>query len=156
MKLRLARGYFLRGGFSLVEVMTGVVVVAILFVSLFVGLAQGFSLSAVARERLRANQIALERIEGIRLVKWDDLTKAHLVPLGFTAEYAPGSALSGVNYTGTVTMVTPTFSGSAPSYAANMKHITVHVTWTSGSRTFNHTVSTLVARSGMQNYIYEN
>jgi prepilin-type N-terminal cleavage/methylation domain-containing protein len=153
MILHLANSRIRRRAFTLVEVMVSVVVVAILFVTLFVGLAQGFSLSAAARERLRANQVALERIEGVRLVKWSDLTNTTLVPLAFTAEYAPGSAGAGVTYTGAVQIVAPNLG---TSYAGAMRQITVNVTWSSGQRTFNHSVSTLVARHGMQNYIYEN
>lgn len=156
MILRLANSQNRRRAFTLVEVMVAVVVVAIVFVTLFVGLAQGFSLSSAARERLRANQVALERIEGIRLVKWNDLTNTALVPLAFTADYAPGSANGGVVYNGTITLATPNFGASTPSYVSAMKQIRVDVTWTSGQRTYNHTVSTVVSRHGMQNYIYEN
>jgi prepilin-type N-terminal cleavage/methylation domain-containing protein len=156
MILRLANSQIRQRAFTLVEVMVGVMVVAILFVTLFVGLAQGFSLSSAARERLRANQIILERIEGIRLVKWDDLTNTALVPLTFTAQYAPGSAQSGVVYNGTVKLEIPNMGALPPSYASAMRQITVDVTWTSGQRSFNHNASTMVSRHGMQNYIYEN
>jgi prepilin-type N-terminal cleavage/methylation domain-containing protein len=156
MILRAANNRIRREAFTLVEVMMAVAVVAIVFVTLFVGLAQGFSLSSAARERLRANQVALERIEGIRLVKWDDLTNTTLVPLTFTADYAPGSAMSGVVYNGTITMTTPNFGTLNPSYASAMKQIRVDVTWVSGQRTFSHSVATLVSRHGMQHYIFEN
>jgi type II secretory pathway pseudopilin PulG len=156
MILRLANNQNRRGAFTLVEVMVGVMVVSIIFVTLFVGLAQGFSLSAAARERLRANQIALERLEGIRLVKWADLLNTNLVPQEFTAQYAPESAVGGVTYKGKVKFEAPNFGAISPAYAASVKQITVSVTWTSGVRTFNHTSSTLVSRYGMQNYLYEN
>jgi prepilin-type N-terminal cleavage/methylation domain-containing protein len=145
--------------FTLVEVMVAVVVVAILFVSLFTGLSQGFAISAASRERLRANQVALERIEGIRLVKWSDLTNTALVPLTFTASYQPinQSGGVGITYHGKVAIVNAPLSGTPiPTYNSDVKKITVQLSWTNGTLVRTHTLATLVSRHGLQNYIYNN
>jgi prepilin-type N-terminal cleavage/methylation domain-containing protein len=148
-----------RGGkcaFSLVEVLVAVFVVAILFTALFTGLSQGFAVSAAATERLRANQIVLERIEGIRLVKWSDLFNTALVPTNFTTSYNPlgtSGQSQGVTYIGTVTIADP---GMGTAYNDSMRKITVTVTWVSGDITRTQTLSTFVSRNGLQNYIYYN
>ena len=142
--------------FSLVEVMVAVVVVAILFTALFTGLSQGFAVSKVATEKLRANQIVLERIEGIRLIKWSDLNNTALVPTSFTASYYPsaGSGQSpGVTYTGTVTFANPSLG---TSYNDAVTKVTVNVSWVSGAVTRNQSLTTLVSRNGLQNYIFWN
>lgn len=141
--------------FTLVEVMVAVVVVAILFVSLFTGLSQGFAISAASRERLRANQVALERIEGIRLVKWTDLTNTALVPLTFSANYLPAGQTGSVIYGGKVTIANAPLSPS-PTYNSDVKKVTVELSWTNGTLVRTHTLSTLVSRHGLQNYIYNN
>jgi prepilin-type N-terminal cleavage/methylation domain-containing protein len=147
-----------RGGehaFSLVEVMVAVFVVAVLFTALFTGLSQGVALSASATQRLRANQIALERIEGLRLVKWSDLSNTNLVPLTFTNKYYPSAVgqAQGISYFGRVTIGNP---GLGTSYNDGMRKITVTLSWTSGRTARTETLSTYVSRNGLQNYVYYN
>jgi prepilin-type N-terminal cleavage/methylation domain-containing protein len=147
-----------RGGkhaFSLVEVMVAVFVVAVLFTALFTGLSQGIAMSASASERLRANQIALERIEGLRLVKWSDLSNTNLVPLTFTNKYYPSAAgqAQGISYIGRVTIGNP---GLGTSYNDGMRKITVTLSWTSGTTARTETLTTYVSRNGLQNYVYYN
>ena len=149
--------YHYHGGkraFTLVEVIVAVLVVAILFVALFTGMSQGFALSAATTERLRANQIALERIEGMRLIKWSDLNNTTLVPHTFTSSYYPSAATNqskGVTYSGTVTIANP---GLGTSYNDSVKKVTVTVSWVSGLITRSQALSTYVSRNGLQNYVY--
>ncbi len=143
--------------FTLVEVMVAVLVVGILFVALFTGLSQGFAICSASRERLRANQVALERIEGIRLVKWTDLTNTALVPTAFSALYLPSSQSGSVVYYGTMTIADAPLSGvPVPTYNNDVKKITVNLTWTNGTLVRTHSLATLVSRNGLQNYIYNN
>jgi hypothetical protein len=131
-------------------------VVSILFIALFTGLSQGFGLSAAATETLRANQILLERIEGIRLVKWSDLNNTALVPTSFTASFYPlagNGEAQGVTYDGAVSI---TDAGIGTSYNDSMRKLTVTVRWVSGKVTRTETMSTFVSRMGLQNYVYYN
>ena len=148
-----------RGGkvaFSLVEVMVAVIVVTILFTALFTGLSQGFAVSLVTTEKLRANQIVLERIEGIRLVKWSDRNNTALVPLTFTNSYYPSAVAGqsqGVSYIGTVTIAN---ANLGTAYNDDLDKVTVTVTWVSGAITRTQQLSTFISRNGLQNYIYYN
>jgi prepilin-type N-terminal cleavage/methylation domain-containing protein len=144
-----------RMAFTLVEVLVTVVIVAVLFTALFTGLAQGVAFCSASRERLRANQVALERIEGIRLVKWSDLTNTNFVPRTFTTTYAPFSQNKGVLYNGDLTIGSAGLSPT-PTYADSVRKITVRVTWLSGSVQRSHTIATYVSRNGLQNYVYNN
>jgi len=144
--------------FTLVEVLVSVSIVAFLFTALFLGIAFCFSVTRFERENLRATQIVLERMEGIRLFNWDQLTNTVLNPTSFTARYFPGNGTlpaSGLVYNGSVT-VSPVTLNPPATYSANMKIVTVTVQWKSGNLTRSRSVSTYVARDGVQNYIYSN
>ncbi|HVU99900.1 MAG TPA: prepilin-type N-terminal cleavage/methylation domain-containing protein, partial [Verrucomicrobiae bacterium] len=54
-------------GFTLVEVMVSVLVVAVMTFSLYAAFSYGFTVVQMTREDLRATQILMQRMEGIRL-----------------------------------------------------------------------------------------
>src|SRR5437870_2411713 len=60
-------------GHTLVEVMVSLAVLGFMVISLYAGFSSGFAVVRVARENLRATQILAERMEVIRLIKWDDV-----------------------------------------------------------------------------------
>lgn len=147
-----------RSAFTLAEVMIAVAVIAVMFVSLYAGISFGFSVTDFERQNLRATQIMLQRLEGIRLLNWNQLTDTSLNPTTFYERYYPASGTNianGITYTGAVQVVDATLD-PLPSYSAQMKKITVQVTWQSGSVLRKRTVSTYSSRYGLQNYIYAN
>jgi type II secretory pathway pseudopilin PulG len=142
--------------YTIPEVMLGVAVMAVMFVSLYMGFTQGFAVIQLARENLRATQILQEKMETIRLYTWEQINPAispGFVPPTFTAHFYPaGGTNQGVVYNGTVTI------GNAPlseSYAGDLKQVDVQVTWTSGNVQRSRTMQTLVSRYGLHNYIYD-
>jgi Tfp pilus assembly protein PilV len=144
--------------FTLVEVMMATVIATITLVGLFGGISYGFSEIQLSRENLRATQIMLEQMEGIRLYTFDQLTISNMVPATFTCSYYPlstGNQNAGLTYYGTVTLSDPS---TATSYNDNLRLVTVSVTWTNTYR--NSTISrirqmqTLVGRYGIQNYTF--
>src|SRR6266508_4273052 len=60
-----------RLAFAIAEVLVSVALMAIVFVSLYLGMSSGFAVTKLSRENLRATQIMLERLEGIRLYNWN-------------------------------------------------------------------------------------
>ena len=143
---------------TLVEVMVGVALAAIAFVSLFTGMTQGFLLTESARENLRGTQILLERLEGVRLFNWNQLTNTALLPTTFTNYFYPLAATNqskGTVYTGTVAVNNAALTPAA-SYSNDMKIVTVTVSWISGRLTRTRSMTTYVARNGVQNYVYSN
>lgn len=150
-----------RRAFSLIEVMIAVAITAIIFSAVHFGLSTGFVLVQTSREQLRANQVCLSRLEGLRLCNWDtQLFSNNIVPTTFTDYYYPtglGFQSNSVVYYGTLQFSNVTVSPS-PSYAANLRLVTVTVTWTNlgQGKTIVHTetMQTQVARYGIQNYVY--
>jgi type II secretory pathway pseudopilin PulG len=149
--------------FSLVETIVGAMMVALLFVGLYAGMSGGFALTRVARENLRATQILLERMEGIRLYNWDQLTASNMIPTTFTNYYYPlvnGGESRGIPYVGRFTISNVNFPSPAPSYANDLRLVTVQIWWTNSLGT-NQVVRTrqmqsLVGRLGIQNYVFNN
>ena len=146
------------GAYTISEVIIAVAVVAVMFISLYVGIAFGFSVTQFDRENLRATQILLERMEGIRLFTFDQLSDTTKNPVTFTNYYYPeavGAQSKGIEYIGTMQQVTPSLSPSA-TYASNMKAVTVTVQWTSGNLLRTRTMTTYAGKHGVQNYIFNN
>lgn len=154
-----------QSAFTLVETMCAAAIGAIILLALFTGLTSGFNLTQMERENLRATQIALARMEGLRLYAWtsNQLFSPSMLPNTFTDYYYPsgigGFSSNNTMYTGSVTIANVTLSPSA-SYSPNMQQIIVKVGWqdTFYGRTNLHvrTFNTFVARYGLQNYVYVN
>lgn len=151
-------------GFTLVELMIGACIMAFIFAALFAGISTTFGLMDVTRENLRATQIMVSRLEGLRLCAWsnDQLFNTNIVPTQFTDSFYPlglkSTTNSGTLYTGTLTVTTNFTMNPPATYNARLAKVTIGVAWTSqhGSITNLHQRSmiTYVAQYGMQNYIY--
>jgi Tfp pilus assembly protein PilV len=138
--------------FSLVEALIAVLVLAISFVSLFAAFSTGFTAVEVSRENLRATQVLLEKLETIRLYSWTQINQAGFIPTTFTAPFNPSTnAIGGFTFVGTVTI---TNSPVSEAYSNDLKMVRVQVNWTSATIARKATMSTLVSRYGLQNYIY--
>jgi Tfp pilus assembly protein PilV len=150
--------------FSLVEVMIAACVMAIIFLAMFVGISTTFNLTVAARENLRATQIVVSRLEGLRLCAWSSaqLFNTNVVPPTFTDSFYPLGLNSTTNY-GTVyhgtINITTNFSLSPPAtYSNQLALVTISVSWTNSQgkagTTNSRTMNTYIAEYGLQNYIY--
>lgn len=175
-----------KGAFTLIEVLIAVLVSAIVFAAIYSGISNCYGLLQTSRGNLRATQIMISELEGIRLCSWGDgtnlptqLFNTNIVPTTFTNYFYPlglGVGTNGLDdgtnlgtpYYGTVTVMQLTnpaeqstvFNGSMPGYATNMALVTVTLHWTDGLRgkqvTHTRHMSTLVAQYGIQNYVIQN
>lgn len=139
-------------GMTFVEVMVGIGVLSIMAMSLYSGFTFVFAEIRLAQENVRATQILVERMEVIRMLKWDQVVNSTgFVPKTFTAPfYADNPAkppLDGFVYTGTVLV---TNCPSTESYATNMRIIQIQVSWRSGSVTRRRQMTSLISKYGMQ------
>src|SRR5205814_5342686 len=75
--------------FTLTEVLVAVVIVSIVFVTLFTAFSSGFAILKLARENLRATQILVQRMETLRLYTWGQIQDPTYFPSNFTAYYDP-------------------------------------------------------------------
>ncbi len=145
--------------FSMVEVLVGMGLLATALGALFSGFTTGFFTMQLARENLRATQIMLERVETIRLYKWDQVNSSFITNT-FVSYYDPlaPEGRQGIQYTGhlyinPVPTTTPTFKSTA-NYINDMKMITVTLDWSTGHLPRHRQFTTFVSRYGLQNYIY--
>ena len=164
-------------GFTLVEVLTAAAIAAIIFVAVFASVSVSFSILTNTRQNLRATQIMVSRLEGLRLEAWDttnglsELFNSSYVPTNFTESFYPlglnGTTNDGISYYGTMAVTqlgsgnTNVFGGTTPSYASSMALVTVTLNWTNSTTGLNgvgstHTrsMSTLVSQYGIQNYVF--
>ena len=145
--------------FTLTEVMVATAVMVIIFLALFSGIAYGLTEVQLSRENLRATQILLERMEGIRLYTFDQLVSSNMFPASFTAAYYPlavtNQSSQGIVYYGQFAI---SDSQTGTDYNSNLRAVTVSVSWTNThwSKQIPHSrqMQTLVGRYGIQNYTF--
>ncbi|MEO6036117.1 MAG: prepilin-type N-terminal cleavage/methylation domain-containing protein [Verrucomicrobiota bacterium] len=143
-----------RKAFTILEVMVAMMVCGVVIFSLYAGLSQGFKITQISRENLRATQVMVERLESIRLNTFDQLNTPGFVPTQAIPEpyYSVNSNDNGgFNYSVTVIL---TNAPLTTSYTADLKMVTVKISWTSGNIFRQREMSTLIARNGLQSYIY--
>jgi type II secretory pathway pseudopilin PulG len=140
------------GAVTLLEVMIGVSLMGVMFVSLYVGFTSGFAIIQLARENLRATQVLQEKTETLRLLTWEQLSQMKTE----MAEpfYSAGSSLeSGLTYD--LRVIIPTESPVAETpYASDIRQVTVEARWTSGGVERRRSMTTYVARQGLHRYRY--
>ena len=143
-------------GFTLVESAVALTIGAIMLTTLYSAFACGFTTVRVSRESLRATQIMLSKLEGIRLGAFGQLTNTVYYPNSFTESFDPkddATQAGGVVYNGTFTSAVPP-SGSLPdSYRTNMLLVTVSLSWTSGNMQHTNSMQTYAARDGIETYV---
>ena len=133
------------------EALFGVLVMGIVFVALYAGMATGFQSVRDARQNLRATQILLEKFETLRLYNWDQITDPTFVPTAFTNYFAPNQSSKGVAYVGRVNIYTN--MPITEVYSNDMRMVVITLSWTQGNRPLSKTFTNFVARYGLQNYI---
>jgi len=146
-----------QGAATSVEVAVGIALLGLLLISLFAGMTMSTTQTRMAREDVRATQILLERLEGIRLFDWYQLVYSNnFCPASFTASFYPsvnGSASNGVTYYGTMAI---TNASLTTSYSNQLRAIIVTVAWTNSGARHQRSMTTYQAQYGMQNYIFNN
>lgn len=140
--------------FSLVEVLVSMAVVGGTVVAFYAGVSAGFSVVQVFRENLRATQILAEKMETIRLYTYEQVSSNGFIPASFTAPMVAGSTnASIITFTGAVSVARFNLP-SMPSYSNDLKVVKVDVNWVSGGVSRSRSMQTLVAKNGLQTYIY--
>ena len=149
-----------QGAFTLIEVLMATLLTTISLVSLLGSISFGLLQTQISRENLRATQIMLEKMEGLRLYTFDQLTSSNMFPTTFTASYYPlagTNQAAGIVYYGQFASTDP---GTSADYNPNMRLVTVSVSWTNSNRgcLIPHTreMRTMVGRYGIQNYSFYN
>ncbi len=137
----------------MVEVITAVVIVGVLFMSLYAGISYSFAGIRLARENLRATQILTEKIEVVRLCTWEQVNSNGFLPAKFKAPYEPGGPTNALAFQGKILVRTAPVGLLPAQYSNDMRRVYVTVDWTSGGVDRTREVYTYVSRYGLQNYI---
>lgn len=142
-------------GFTLVDVVMSIALLGVMASGVFGSFRYGFFTLELARENQRATQILLEKVETLRLYSWDQINTPGFVPTNLPTEYYdPQGAIGaqGVAYNGTVAV-----QNSVPfstSYSGNMRQITVTLNWSTRNIPHTRSLTTYIAKDGLQNYVY--
>jgi prepilin-type N-terminal cleavage/methylation domain-containing protein len=139
-------------GFTLPEVIMASTILSICAAGIMAAFASGFQIVAMTRENQRATQILIEATEIVRLYSWDQLHTPGFVPTNFTEYYNP-STQSGVIYTGTVSIASAPTEMPA-SYRDNIELMTITLEWATQGVGRQRSLTTLIAKDGVQNYVY--
>jgi hypothetical protein len=151
--------------YTLAEIMISIFILSVMVISLYAGFYSGFSIVKLSRENLRATQILVQKMEDVRILTWSQITTSNSSywKSTFVDYYNPSGTNNntyGAYYNGTVSVAAATNIPAA--YSANMKSITVTVYWTNSTANSStnkivrsRQMQTLVARYGMQDYIYK-
>ncbi len=160
MKTSLAktnRGRLRQLAYTLMEVMIATALLGILGIALYGGMSSGFAITQASRENLRATQILVERMEGIRLYNWNQLVYSNWIPTAFTNWYYPLSnpgESSGLMYVGSMRVRRYPSLNPGVTYGSRMCSVVASVEWVSGGVPRSRTLATYVAENGVQNYVY--
>ena len=139
------------------ETIVAMGVIGVLGVALYAGMTTATFSIRLARENLRATEVMLEKMEGLRLYSWDQLLGTNYIPTNFTAYYYDNGATNGVGvgitYTGSLA-VEP-FTGADRNYSNDMRVVRITINWQSGGIPRTRTLDTYMARYGIQNYVIQ-
>jgi prepilin-type N-terminal cleavage/methylation domain-containing protein len=142
-------------GGTLIETLIATVILGILGAGIIGSINYGMFMLRLARENARATQVLVEKSEALRMYNWYQLVYSNnFVPTNFTAAYDPQAPTNsqGVTYNGTITIGTVPFSAS---YSASIRQVTIAIQWaTMGRVNHSRSLTTYVAKDGMQNYVY--
>ena len=143
--------------YTLPEVMMGIMIMSIMFVTLYTGFTQGFGVVQASRENLRATQILQQYSEIIRLYTWEQLTNVNFLPHPFITNWTfyplGGTGNQGVTYTGSLSVDN---SDLLEAYAPSTKKVTFTLTWTSGNIPHSRQMTTYVSEYGLHKYYIPN
>jgi type II secretory pathway pseudopilin PulG len=139
---------------TLVDIVMAAAVLGIMASGIFGSFRYGFFTLQLVRENQRATQIMLEKVETIRLYNWSDVISTNgFIPATFTDVYDPRTTGTdqGLTYSGTVT-ISP--CSLLSSYANNMRQLTVTLAWNTRGIPHTRSLTTYIAKDGIQNYVY--
>lgn len=135
----------IKDGFTLVEVMVGSALMAIVFTSAFGSYFLGMRLIEDAREQLRASQIIQSELERIRTMNWEQLNElGHFARFEPQGEFVQQFADDYISYR----WVYPINNG-------DQMRVIVYVWWNNskGNYTWEY-FNTVVTKNGLSDYYY--
>jgi hypothetical protein len=126
-----------------------VAIVGVLVITLYGALASSVTLVRACQGNERVTQILSDKMDTVRLYNWTQMTNGFVLT-NFVLGIDPLDSASRPYYTGTIAIV----QAPIPEiYKTNLLQVTVTVDWVSDSRPQTRSMSTYVAKYGLQTYI---
>jgi type II secretory pathway pseudopilin PulG len=152
--MRIRCGSKLECAMTLVDVTIAIAVLGIMAGGILGSFRYGLFIMQMARENQRATQIMLEKVETIRLYNWTQVNSNGFIPSTFTDVYDPQApeGSQGAIYYGRI--IGPTNVSFTSTYSTNLRQVTVAVNWTTRDVSRSNSVTTYIARDGLQLYVY--
>jgi type II secretory pathway pseudopilin PulG len=135
--------------FSLIEVVFAIGIVGVLVITLYGALANSVTLVRSCQENERVTQILSEKMDTVRLYNWTQMTNGFVLT-NFVVAIDPLNTNTLPYYTGRIAIAQAPLT---ESYRSNLLQVTVTVNWVSGLRPQSRSMSTYVAKYGLQSYI---
>jgi len=139
----------LRKAFTLIEVMFSIGVIGVLVLALYGALASSISMVRSCQENERVTQILSDKMDTIRLYNWTQMTY-RFVQTNFVLGIDPLVTSSRPYYTGSIAIA---YAPITQTYRSNLLEVTVNVDWVAGKRPQRRSMTTYVAKYGLQSYI---
>ena len=141
--------------FTLVEIMVGLAITAIMGTALYAGIGFAFTQLRLSRENLRATQILEGKMEIVRQYNWDQVVNLPgFIPTTFTESFFAGNPTNtsaNFVYAGKVTV---TNAPATETYSNDLRLIQIQLTWKSGGILHKRQAVTFVSQYGLQRYVY--
>ena len=142
-------------GFTIIEAIIAMGIIGLTVIALFSGMHTVTFSVRMAQDNLRATEVMLEKMEGLRLYTWEQLLTTNFIPTNFTAPYYDTGATNVTDSTYAGTLVISPFPGADRSYSNDMRKVKVTINWTSGGIARTRTLESYIARYGIQNYVIQ-
>ena len=140
-----------QAAYTLTEVVVSTAILGTCAGSFMAGFGSGFFTIELTRENQRATQILIEKTETIRLYSWDQINTPGFIPTEFTEQYDHRNN-GGITYTGRVAIADSPLDGA--SYKSDVRQLTVTLAWSTKGVPRERSITTFIAKDGLQNYVY--
>ena len=144
--------------FFLVEAVIGMALLGLIFMAMYTGLVSTTFWVQLSRENLRATHVMAERLDTIRLYGWKKIVEDPLymqgpfkVPVYPDDPSKPGNDATLRVFDGEIRV---DLAPITEVYAADLRMITIRLTWLTGKTIRTRTMSTLVSKYGLYKYVY--
>ncbi len=130
--------------------MFAMAIVGVLITALYAAIATSTNWVRICQENEVATQIMSEKLDTIRLYNWDQINSNGFIATNFTVGVEPSVSNSPSYYTGRVVIAHSIGTGG---YQTNLSRVTVNVSWVSGRRPQNRSMTTFVTTYGLSSYV---
>lgn len=145
-----------KNGFTFIEVLIGIALLAIVVTSVFTGFQMIFKVLSQSQNKIVAVDLAKEQIEIIRNMSYEDIGTENGIPTGQIPQIKTRQ-VGGTNFTinTDIIFIDDSFDGIAPedTLAADYKKARIKVSWRSGEQTKSITEITNISPPGLESEI---